>query len=222
MSFKIETHLHTAEGSACASATGEIQAVCRKRDGYDAIIVTDHFYRGNTRPARNQSWESYVDEFCSGYENAKKKGDEIGLKVFFGWEENFHGAEMLVYGLDKEWLKQHPEMVHWSPEEHYKYIHEAGGFVVQAHPFRMRDYIKGLHLYPEYCDAVEAVNSCNMPIDNQRAKHYAEDFELPMTGGSDIHHMESKNGGMIFEKELNTIFDFIECVKLGYGYEIID
>lgn len=221
MTFKIETHLHTAEGSGCASATGAEQAIYRKKDGYDAIIVTDHFYRGNTRPDRNQSWEDYIDEFCSGYENAKKKGDEIGIKVFFGWEENFHGAEMLVYGLDKEWLKSHPDMIHWSPEEHYKIVHEAGGFVVQAHPFRMRDYIKGIHLYPEYCDAAEVSNKGNRPVDDERAFNYARDFGLPMTGGSDSHHKNTCNGGMIFNKEINSIFDYIEAVKSGVDYQIL-
>lgn len=221
MAFKIETHLHTAEASACATATGAEQALLRKKDGYDGIIVTDHFFRGNTKAERNRPWEDFIDEFCSGYENAKKKGDEIGLKVFFGWEENFDGAEMLVYGLDKEWLKKHPEMINWTPEEHYKNIHDAGGFVVQAHPYRMRWYNKGLHLYPEYCDAVEAENKGNEPIDNRRAKAYAADFGLPVTGGSDIHHKESVGGGMIFEKDINTISDFIEGVRSGCGYEIL-
>lgn len=221
MAFKIETHLHTAEASACATATGAEQAVFRKKDGYDGIIVTDHFYRGNTRADRSKPWEDFIDEFCSGYENAKKKGDEIGLKVFFGWEENFDGAEMLVYGLDKEWLKRHPEMVNWTPEEHYRNIHEAGGFVVQAHPYRMRWYNKGIHLYPRFCDAAEVENKGNEPPENVRAKRYAADFGLPMTGGSDIHHKESVGGGMVFEKDICTIRDYIEIVGSGSGYRIL-
>ena len=51
--FLIETHLHTLEGSACGRATGAGQARARKAEGYDAIIVTDHFFRGNSRPSRD-------------------------------------------------------------------------------------------------------------------------------------------------------------------------
>jgi len=217
MEFKIETHLHTSQASACASASGREQALYRKAEGYDAIIVTDHFYRGNCRVDRNLPWEEFIDEFCSGYEDAKRTGDEIGLKVFFGWEENFDGAEMLVYGLDKEWLKKHPEMTGWTPKIHYDKIHEAGGFVVQPHPFRERDYLEGIKLYPYYCDAAETVNMGNRPIENTRAKAYAKDFGLLETGGSDIHHKETKGGGMIFDHELNSVFDYIEAIKSKEG-----
>lgn len=41
--FRYETHLHTAEGSGCASASGAEQARRYKALGYDGIIVTDHF-----------------------------------------------------------------------------------------------------------------------------------------------------------------------------------
>ena len=41
--FTIETHLHTAQGSACAVSTGEEMARAHKAAGYDAIILTDHF-----------------------------------------------------------------------------------------------------------------------------------------------------------------------------------
>ncbi len=217
---KVETHLHTYEGSACASITGDMQAICRYNEGYEAIMVTNHFYNGNTRPDRNLPWEEYVDAFASGYESAKKKGDEIGLKVFFGWEENFDGAEFLCFGPDKEWLKQHPEMINWTPWEYYEKIHEAGGFIIQAHPFRMRGYLKGIKLYPEYCDAVEAYNLSNRPIDNIRAEEYAKSFKLPMTGGSDIHHTDFMGGGMLFKNEINSIEDFIREIK-GGCYKVI-
>ena len=38
--FTIETHLHTAQGSACAVSTGEEMARAHKAAGYEAIIVT--------------------------------------------------------------------------------------------------------------------------------------------------------------------------------------
>ena len=50
--FTIETHLHTAQGSACAVSTGEEMARAHKAAGYDAIILTDHFFGGNTAVPR--------------------------------------------------------------------------------------------------------------------------------------------------------------------------
>lgn len=221
MKFKIETHLHTSEGSLCGGSSGAEHAEIRKQEGYDAIIVTDHLFKGNTRPDRNLPWEEYVNQFCEGYENAKKKGDEIGLKVFFGWEDNFNGAEMLVYGLDKQFLLDHPDIRHWTAEEAYKIEKEAGAYIVQAHPFRERGYLMGILLYPNYCDAVEICNSCNYERENNRAKWYADQFDKPYTGGSDIHHKWPIGGGMIFDHEINCIEDYIEAIKNRQGQVIM-
>ncbi len=211
--FRVETHLHTSEGSACGQASGAEQARARKAEGYDAIIVTDHFFRGNTRPNRALPWEAYVDAFCSGYEHAKAEGDRIGLKVFFGWEENYGGAEFLIYGLDKAWLLAHPEMIRWTPEEQYRAVSAAGGLVIQAHPFRERPYLKGIHLYPHDCDGVEGVNLSQPWEQNRRALDYARSFGLPVTAGSDIHTLSPLLGGMIFPRPLDTIRDFIHAVR---------
>ena len=211
--YLIETHLHTKEGSACGAATGEEQAIARKADGYDTIIVTDHFYRGNTAPSRDLPWEEYVNQFCRGYENAKKVGDEIGLTVLFGLEDNFHGAEFLIYGISKEWLLAHPEMIHWSPREEYLHIHNAGGYVVQAHPFRERDYLEGIAVYPKHIDAVEAINSSQSKLMNDHALWFAKEYDFPVSAGSDIHSKRPILGGMRTKEKINTIEDYIALLR---------
>ena len=130
--YKIETHSHTKEGSACGYSDGYECARARKEEGYDVVIVTDHFFRGNTRPKRDLPWEQYVEEFCSGYEHEKEEGDRIGLTVLFGWEENFHGAEFLIYGLDKAWLLKHPDMITWTPRQQYEAALSIGLTPAQA------------------------------------------------------------------------------------------
>ncbi len=220
--YKIETHLHTKEGSLCGSATGAEHAIQRKKDGYDTIIVTDHFYRGNTRPDRSLPWEDFVEEFCSGYENAKKIGDEIGLEVLFGIEDNFHGAEFLIYGITKEWLLAHPEMIHWSPSEEYAKVHESGGYVVQAHPFRQRGYLEGISLYPNHIDAVEAINSSQPKVMNDRAAWFAKEFGFPVTAGSDIHHVNGILGGMLTSEKITCIEQYIAMIRERKPYRLLD
>ena len=87
--FFYETHMHTSEGSACGFASGAMQARHYKALGYDGIVVTDHFFNGNSRINVDfpfESWERKIDLFCKGYENAYDEGKKIGLKVFFGFE----------------------------------------------------------------------------------------------------------------------------------------
>ena len=108
--YLYETHMHTSEASACAGSTGAQMARAYKEAGYTGIIVTDHFFYGNTSVDRSLPWEEWVRRFCLGYEHAKAEGKRIGLSVFFGWEACYEGTEFLVYGLDQAWLLAHPQI----------------------------------------------------------------------------------------------------------------
>lgn len=228
--FIYETHTHTREGSACALCTGEESARAHKEAGYTGIIVTNHFFYGNTAVDRNLPWEDWVFEFCRGYNNAKQEGDRIGLQVFFGWESGYKGTEFLIYGLDEKWLLDHPEIKDATVEEQYYLVKESGGLVVQAHPFREEYYIPEIRLYPEYVDAVEAINaahSCPLskinrhPEYNTRAIEYARRNNLPMTAGSDTHSVKLLGGGMEFERRLLDIKDFINAVLGREPYRLL-
>lgn len=217
--FLYETHMHTSEGSECASASGAEQAEHFKKAGYDGIIVTDHFFNGNSHinfAYPNESWERKIDLFCLGYENAKKRGDEIGLKVFFGFEFNFHSAEWLVYGLSPEFLKAHPEIMEMCPEDFLTLFRDNGATVIQAHPFRDAPYVTGMRVFPKYVDGMEIYNAKNSERSNKVAEVFAEEFGLRECCGSDCHHAwDNELCAMGSEKELFSIGDICEAFKSG-------
>jgi hypothetical protein len=217
MSFIYETHLHTVQGSACGVSRGRDYVRKYRNLGYSGVMVTDHFYNGNTAIDRDLPWKKWVEQFCKGYEEARDEGEKIGFTVFFGWEETFKGDDYLIYGLDKAWLLEHPEAAHWSRKEQYDEVHKAGGCVVQAHPFRAAAYISTIHLSPKLCDAVEIANGGNEPEWDALASEYAKRIGLPVTAGSDIHHVEQIDNGPIFgvcfENKLETIHDYVNAVR---------
>lgn len=219
--YKYETHLHTCQGSACGRLTGAEQAELYKRLGYTGIVVTDHFFNGNCAVPRELPWKERVAQFCAGYRDAKAKGDEIGLQVFFGLETNFHGQEFLLYGLSEAWLKEQEDMLSWSPKEQFEKVTAAGGFVVQAHPYRTAPYIPEVKIYPDCCEAFEWYNAHNSAEANEKAVAYATEHGIHGTGGTDAHGPVQKRGGMIFEKKWEDISDYIEAVREGKGYRII-
>lgn len=104
MAYLYETHMHTRFGSLCGVSNGKHHAQYYKKLGFQGIIITDHFFGGNTGVPADLPWEKRVELFCLGYEDAWREGQRIGLDVFFGWEQNYQGDEYLIYGLDKEWL----------------------------------------------------------------------------------------------------------------------
>lgn len=216
--YVYETHLHTKEGSACGKASGADMARACKEAGYTGIIVTDHFFYGNTAVDRSLPWCDWVEAYCKGYEAAKEVGDRIGLQVFFGWEAGYNGTDFLVYGLDKEWLLKHPEIKDASVKEQYQLVHRDGGIIIHAHPFREASYIPEIRLYPDYVDGVEGRNASNgMPSYDRQAKEYADKYNFPMTAGSDIHNTALLGGGMAFPEKLWNIQDFINAVMNRKG-----
>lgn len=207
--YRYETHLHTSQGSACGRCSGAEMARAYKDAGYTGIIVTDHFFYGNTAVDRSLPWEEWVEGYCKGYEDAKQEGDKIGLQVFFGWEASYEGTDFLIYGLDKAWLKAHPEIKDCSIEEQYALVKADGGMVIHAHPYRQADYIPKTRLFPDYVDGVEVVNSSHRDPDyNVKALAYAKEHDFPQTGGSDIHSTSLTYGGMAFKRPLKDIFDY--------------
>jgi hypothetical protein len=225
VAYLYETHLHTSPVSKCAISRGSDYIAGYLDLGYSGIIVTDHFFNANCAISRKLPWEEWVKRFCQGYEDAYNEGQKRGLDVFFGWEETFEGCDdYLVYGLDKNWLLDHPEVRNWTRGEQYRSVREAGGCVVQAHPFRQRVYIPKVVLSTGCVDAVEIVNGGhNDPSYDALACRYAKKIEKPVTAGTDIHDALDLYYNEIFgvyaDKKLNSILDYVNIIL---NNEILD
>jgi predicted metal-dependent phosphoesterase TrpH len=214
--YKFETHLHTSEASACGQATGaEMMRGC-KQAGYSGAVVTDHFFNGYCAIRGEYNWEEKVRLFVRGYENAKREGDEIGIDVYFGFEYHCGGGmEFLIYNFDEAQLLAYPEIMTDSFEIVAKRVHDAGGFIIHAHPFREETYIKqpGL-IMPELTDAVEIVNTGNRnPQWDKSAREYAEKYNLCKIGGSDTHWTSSIKSGVAFAQKPESLEDMINLIK---------
>lgn len=98
-SYKYDLHVHTREGSACGRASGAEMAEAAAQQGYAGLVITDHFFNGNTTAAPELSWQEKVQVLKEGYLHAKQRGEQLGLEVFFGWEFGYSGSDFLTYGL---------------------------------------------------------------------------------------------------------------------------
>ena len=176
-------------------------------------------------------WKDWVEQFCKGYEHAKEEGDKIGLQVFFGWESGYHGTEFLIYGLNKEWLLEHPEIKDADVKEQYELVHAGGGIVSHAHPFREEDYIPEIRLFPDCVDAVEGINATHESpastshkniLYNEKAIAYAKEHGLPITAGSDQHTTRMIGGGMLFDRKLSDEKRFLQGSACRGGKSILE
>lgn len=213
--FKYETHLHTSEVSACGVSSAKEHVIAHYQKGYSGLVVTDHFFNGNCAINNQLSWEPRVKAFCSGYDKAKEAAKNLDFDVFFGFEYTYKGTDFLTYGIDKAFLLAHPKMLDWTPEEYFDRVHEAGGFIIHAHPFREESYIPKIRFFTDYIDAVEVYNQGNSQERyNEQAYEYAVKNKFPMTKGSDLHSIDRmNNGGMVFERKVADIYDLIKMIK---------
>lgn len=218
-----EMHQHTAHCSGCGRDTPEKLIPALKRDGIAGVVLTNHFYHGNTGIDRSLPWEEFCKPYKEDYELAVRLGDELGVQVFFGIEEGIgKGKEVLIYGLTPEFIFNNPQLVNCSLAELYEAVHKAGGLVIQAHPFRARDYIEEPNeiINPDYLDGYEIFNRCNQPSENERAKEHFANTGKIQTAGSDSHVADFENRcGIASKRRIKDEKDLTQILLSG-KYEL--
>lgn len=183
-------HQHTEICSKCGRANPAELVHAIKDSGFDGVVITNHFYHGNTGVDRGLAWADFVKVYEQSYLDAKAEGDRIGIDVLFGMEEHVgNSKEVLIYGVHPQFFYDHPELRACDLKMIHDLVHAAGGLVVQAHPFRARGYIKDplLRLDPSLLDGIEVHNACNKPGENEAALELAESNGLICVAGSDAH-----------------------------------
>ncbi|MDD4264264.1 MAG: PHP domain-containing protein [Firmicutes bacterium] len=214
MTYKYELHAHTAEVSKCSRISGVDLVRFYKNKGYSGLCITDHFFNGNTSVPRNLPWKERVNLLCIGYENAFKEGQKLGIDVFFGWEWSLNGTDILTFGLTKEWLLDHPDILSLSLNDYCDLAHESGAFLAHAHPFREASYIDMIRLFPRKVDAVEVLNAERTDFENERAEEYANNYALLKIACSDNHVGKQKRYcGIKTSKRLGSLREITDVIR---------
>ena len=170
-------------------ALEEIVEIAKKR-GLDAICITDHDSMG---------LREYAEEYSK----------KTGFPIFVGIEYFSLQGDILAFGID-----HYPED-RISAQEFIDYVHEQGGVVVSAHPFRHNR--RGLEGYLDILkgvDAIEILNGSTLPDATMMAVQYAKKYGFAITGGSDCHYPD-KVGicATYFPNEIKTMDDLISAIR---------
>lgn len=217
--YKYETHLHTQNCSACSFSTPKQMVDALKEQGYAGTIITNHFYHGNTAIDRGLPWREFVECYEKDYLEAKEYGEKVGVKVFFGIEEGVGGGkEVIICGITPEALKNCEDFVNYTTEQMSSFVHENGGIIIAAHPFRKRSYISDPDTEPNpaFFDAIEGFNLGNAEEENTKGLEFAKNCGLPSTSGGDVHVAEHVGrSGIVFDYPIETDKQLVEGIKSG-------
>lgn len=215
--YKYETHLHTAPVSKCGRASAEETVAFYAGLGYDGIFITNHFLDGYINIDADKSYQDRIEFFFSDYEQALTLGEKYSIKVFCGAELSYKGTDFLVYGLDKQWFLDHPEIMDMKKTDELTLMAESGALIVQAHPFLEAHYVDHIRLFPRHVHGVEVINAPKKDEEDAMALMYCEHYNLLKFAGSDNHtaSAQKKLAGVCCEEPISSVEEFIEKAKAG-------
>ncbi len=217
MKFRYEMHQHTWPCSHCGHAEPAALVRKMKDDGFAGCILTDHFFRGNSGIDRTLPWKEFCKPYEENYLIAKEAGKELDFDVLFGIEEHIgNGKEVLIYGLTPEFIYDNPAVASAPLPELSELVRNAGGIIIQAHPFRNRDYIPDPDekIDPDLVDGFEIYNACNRPEDNEKAAEYTKKLDKILIAGSDSHSEAfEKRAGIECERRIKSEKELADILK---------
>ncbi len=215
--YLYETHCHTLPVSKCAKVSARETVEFYKKLGYAGVFITNHFIDSPQDVDPNLPFAEKLRYFFSGYEEAKRVGDGIGIDVFPGVELGYNGTHFLVYGLDEAWYLAHPEILDMPTSRELQLLRDAGALVMQAHPCRESNGIDHIRLFPRCTHGAEMYNANRTDFENEMAEAYVKNYGLIPFAGSDNHvgPRQVKLGGMRLAAPIASAADFVRAVKAG-------
>lgn len=199
MKVHIDLHCHS-RFSADGVSDPEEMVVEAKRKGLHGFAITDH----NTCAC--------VDYFMQ-HGHMREDGMAVdGLLIIPGQEITTAAGHLLALGV------RLPDLKGIGPAEAVQLIHQAGGLAVPPHPYDLfRAGIREHILETLPVDALEVFNAATtLRRYNRFAFEYAQRRGLPMTAGSDAHHVEALGVAYsILEVETLSVAAVLEAVKRG-------
>lgn len=227
--YQTETHCHTKEVSSCSRVPAKYLIQRYSDLGYKYVFITDHY---NETTFLNYDMEkdikAAIDHYEEGYLKAKEytRQNNLNLKILQGMEVTLNpgykldiGNDFLVFGFDREFLLDNPNLHKMDYKEFYDLMHNEGFLVFQAHPYRYGN----VPVEPICYDGVEIVNTHpGHKSHNQSAIKFAEDKNLYRIGGSDAHCEEDAGrGGILLPAGIETPKDLVRYYKENGSPELI-
>lgn len=212
--MKIELHCHT-DGSPCAKCPPHIVMESYKENGYDAVVVTNHYTHWIYDAYGFKSEKEYAEYFVKLIDDAITAGEKVGIKVFYGMEIRLKQTltEYMLFGISKDLILQNPTLYDLTQEELFSFCQNNGVFMYQTHPFR-----EGVSVGDaRFMHGAEAFNGHFHHVNNNKlADEFCEKYNLIKLEGTDFHDEgQPITTGIIVDEQVNDIFELVKVIRSG-------
>ena len=218
--MRIDMHTHCAPVSVCGKFQPERLPEIFSQHDIDAIVLTNHCYPRHC-DALSPDLQEQARIFVEVFHRCKARGDELGIKVFFGVELKLinepNRPEFLLYGLsEQDFLESYP-LYNCTQKELFDFCNQKNIVMVQAHPYRLEQgyapadmrYVHGVEVYnphPSFESRME--DALRLAEENGKLK----------TSGSDFH-VERQAGvaGMIVPDDIEDQFMLRDYLRTNHA-----
>ncbi len=218
MSYLYETHVHSSQCSLCGRSSSQEMVRAYHSAGYAGMVLTDHFIFGNTAVDSVLPWAERMRCYYQAFLDAKQEAQGLDFDVIFGIEHAYgDGKEMLIYGVELDFLLANPDIPEITIDELVERVHAAGGVVIQAHPYRDRYYVNmAVGPRSDIVDGIEVYNAGNLPGENVQALELAGSMDgCIVTCGGDIHDASDYrvgHAGIVLPRRVGTSKAFADAL----------
>ncbi len=215
--YKTELHAHTTPASGCSQIEPKELVGIYKENGYDSIVLTNHF----TPDLRGENVDEKIKLYLDDYYKCCEEAADLGINVILGAEIRFteNNNDYLVFGISPEDLHEIYRRLPYGIDSFYREFKNEKNIILQAHPFR-----DGMvRANKESVDGVEVFNM--HPGHNSRiafAAKYARENDMIAICGSDYHHHGQEClCGILTKQPLKDSYDVASVLKSrDYGISI--
>ena len=212
----LETHAHSSPASSCGHVAPQEVARLIKSNGYDAMVLTNHFVFD-----KNRDYDQSFDTAVADYAACKKMGEALGFPVFFGLELRFLPSinDYLIYGFTPESFYAMGSGFE-TLEDFFGQMPD-GTLLYQAHPYRPHM----VRANPRFLHGAEVYNGHpRHQSRNSLAAAFCTRHKLYALSGSDMHQAEDvARGGMYLDHmpkdspELAGLLKTVDIKRLKKG-----
>lgn len=219
--YKYEIHCHTAETSVCATAPAAEAVRFYRENGYDGMVVTDHFSPMTFPLTKLFCPQKHTAFYFRGYRAALQAAAGTSFTVLPGCEIRFYATinDYLLFGDVEKFLASNGNLLRAYPKKLSALCREQGILMLQAHPFR--EWMS--RCKPQYLDGVEILNGKDTAEQRLQAKQWAdENGILLQTGGGDFHHVKKpRMGGILTDCRLDSVQTLVRVLRNGEFENIV-
>jgi predicted metal-dependent phosphoesterase TrpH len=208
----IDMHNHTRVSSPDSRLSPEELIELAREKGLNGICVTEH-------------------SLIEGAEVAREVGEKLQFPVFRGVEARTDRGDMLVFG----YYRDVPDGI--ALRELASIVHEAGGVIFAAHPFRPKGFTLqaslrelGFSLDEDWrsaeilglLDGLEVASGRSSRKVNGKAGLLARKMGLPGIGGSDTHDPKDVGRAVTrFSRPIRSELDLVMELRRGISEPLL-